>query len=77
MPGHLPRVARLDLQVDRTRRLGFIHLPAREALPWSAKRWHFVLERMQSLCSVVFVGDLNMLLTGFLPPVVTLHHKTP
>ena len=64
----------LDLKVDRTRRLGFIHLPAREALPWSAKRWHFVLERMQSLCSVVFVGDLNMLLAA-LPPDVTLHSQ--
>ena len=50
-----------DLQVNRTRRLGFIHLPAREALPWSAKRWHFVIERMHSVCDDVFIGDITEL----------------
>ena len=60
-----------NLQVGRTRRLGFIHLPARRALPWSAKRWRFVIERLQSICDAVFIGDITELLR-LLPQEVAL-----
>ena len=37
--------------------IGLIHLPFHTQFPWSAARWAWVLARMQSLCSAVFVGD--------------------
>jgi deoxyribodipyrimidine photo-lyase len=44
--------------------LGIIHLPFHTQFPWSAKRWAFVLERMQQLVPVIFVGDVNALLAA-------------
>jgi deoxyribodipyrimidine photo-lyase len=44
--------------------LGIIHLPFHTQFPWSAKRWAFVLERMQQLAPVIFVGDVNALLAA-------------
>ncbi|MGA1154602.1 MAG: FAD-binding domain-containing protein [Burkholderiaceae bacterium] len=58
-------------QEGRTRRLGFIHLPARQTFPWSARRWRFVIERLQSICDDVFLGDITELLR-FLPQGVAL-----
>jgi deoxyribodipyrimidine photo-lyase len=60
-----------NLQMNRTRRLGFIHLPARQTFPWSAKRWRFVIERMHSICDDVFIGDIAELLR-LLPQEVAL-----
>ena len=60
------------IQVNRTKGLGFVHLPSRKALPWSSQRWQFVLERMQSLCEFIFVGDLSVLLAA-LPSHVALY----
>ena len=60
-----------NLQVGRTRRLGFIHLPSRQTFPWSARRWRFVIERLQSVCDDVFLGDITELLR-FLPQGLAL-----
>ncbi|MGA1734879.1 MAG: hypothetical protein ACO386_07665, partial [Burkholderiaceae bacterium] len=58
-------------QEGRTRRLGFIHLPSRQTFPWSARRWRFVIERLQSVCDDVFLGDITELLR-FLPQGLAL-----
>jgi deoxyribodipyrimidine photo-lyase len=42
-------------------RLGVVHLPAHAALPWSERRWRWVLVRMQAVCDGVFVGDVRTL----------------
>ena len=39
-------------------RLGLIHLPAHEAMPWSEARWRWVLRRMGQVTDAVFVGDV-------------------
>lgn len=38
-------------------RLGLLHAPAHARLPWSARRWDFVLRRMQAVCDAVWFGD--------------------
>ena len=38
-------------------RLGVIHLPAHEVLPWSEARWRWVLQRMGDVTDAVFIGD--------------------
>ena len=38
-------------------RLGVIHLPAHEALPWTEARWRWVLQRMGDVTDAVFIGD--------------------
>ena len=38
-------------------RLGVIHLPAHEALPWTEARWRWVLRRMGDVTDAVFIGD--------------------
>lgn len=40
-------------------RLGLIHLPAHEAMPWSEARWRWVLRRMGQVTDAVFVGDVR------------------
>ena len=42
-------------------RIGVIHPAAHTALAWSARRWRFVLTRMQSVCDAVWVDDVGML----------------
>ena len=39
-------------------RIGVIHLPAHVLLPWSERRWRWVLTRMQAVTDAVFIGDL-------------------
>jgi deoxyribodipyrimidine photo-lyase len=39
-------------------RLGVIHLPVHASLPWSERRWRWVLTRMQAVTDAVFIGDL-------------------
>ncbi len=41
----------------RTLRIGIIHSAAHAALPWSERRWRFVLTRMQSICDIVWLSD--------------------
>jgi deoxyribodipyrimidine photo-lyase len=42
-------------------RIGVVHASAHQRWPWSLKRWQFVLQRMQSVCDVVFIGDAALL----------------
>jgi deoxyribodipyrimidine photo-lyase len=44
-----------------TLRIGIIHAPAHQKLPWSAKRWAFVLQRMQDIVDAVWIGDVGKL----------------
>lgn len=39
--------------------LGVVHAPAHAALPWSARRWDFVLAGMRARCDAIWVGDLG------------------
>jgi deoxyribodipyrimidine photo-lyase len=51
-------------------RLGAIHLPSHAALPWSERRWRWVLQRLQAVTDGIVVGDL----TQFnLPAACTAH----
>ena len=43
------------------RRLGVIHQPAHAQWPWSAARWHFVLQAMAGVVDAVWVGDVRQL----------------
>jgi deoxyribodipyrimidine photo-lyase len=38
-------------------RIGIVQAKAHAQLPWSARRWRFVLTRMQEICDVVWIGD--------------------
>ena len=42
-------------------RIGIIHTPAHQSLPWSERRWRFVLTRMQEICDAVWIGDMAQL----------------
>jgi deoxyribodipyrimidine photo-lyase len=42
-------------------RIGVIHAPAHQRLPWSELRWRFVLTRMAEICDAVWVGDIAQL----------------
>ncbi len=42
-------------------RIGIIHTPAHSNLPWSEKRWQFVLTRMRESCDAVWIGDIGRL----------------
>ena len=44
-----------------TLRIGVIHAGTHQHWPWSLRRWQFVLRRMQSVCDVVFMGDVAQL----------------
>ena len=44
-------------------RIGIIHTPAHLRLPWSERRWQFVLSSMQQICDVVWIGDVAQLAT--------------
>ncbi len=48
-------------------RIGIIHTAAHAKLPWSEKRWQFVLTRMQAACDALWIGDIGKLglLTGW------------
>jgi deoxyribodipyrimidine photo-lyase len=41
-----------------TLRIGIIHTPAHQRLPWSEARWRFVLTRMREICDTVWIGDI-------------------
>ena len=49
------------LEVPNSLRIGIIHTPAHQRLPWSALRWRFVLTRMQEICDAVWIGDIAQL----------------
>lgn len=51
--------------------IGIIHLPFHAQFPWSAARWAFVITRMQSLVSQIYVGDVHALLAA--SPHATAH----
>jgi len=40
-------------------RLGVLHLPAHASLPWSERRWHWVMRRLQHVCDGIFIGDVS------------------
>ena len=42
-------------------RIGVIHTPAHQLLPWSEKRWRFVLSAMADVTDGIWVGDLAQL----------------
>lgn len=42
-------------------RIGIVHAQAHTALPWNARRWHFVLTRMRAVCEVLWIGDVKEL----------------
>ena len=42
-------------------RLGVIHLPFHQRFPWSARRWDFVMQRMQAVTDGIMIGDLTAL----------------
>ena len=49
-------------------RIGVVHTAAHAKLPWSEKRWQFVLTRMQQACDGIWIGDIGKLglLAGWL-----------
>lgn len=67
LPDRLPERLRLvhpwDLgaAADEQFRLGVIHRPFHRRFPWSARRWDFVLSRLQESTDALFVGDLSAL----------------
>jgi deoxyribodipyrimidine photo-lyase len=42
----------------RALRIGVLHTKAHADLPWSERRWRFVLTRMQTVCDVLWIGDI-------------------
>lgn len=49
-------------------RIGFIVRDAHDALPWSVKRWQFVLTRMLEVCDAIWIGNaLQLTLLTQLP----------
>jgi deoxyribodipyrimidine photo-lyase len=42
---------------QRGLRIGIVLPKAHAQLPWSERRWRFVLTRMQEICDVVWIGD--------------------
>lgn len=55
--------------------LGVVLLPFHARFPWSARRWEFVIARMQQLCDAIWVGrpaHLPMLLDGCIEASATL-----
>jgi deoxyribodipyrimidine photo-lyase len=44
-------------------RLGVIHRPFHQHFPWSQQRWDFVMQRLQAVTDLVFIGDLAELST--------------
>ena len=46
---------------DQTHRIGVIHLPAHAALPWSERRWQFVLNAMADVTDDIWIGDLALM----------------
>ena len=42
-------------------RIGIIHLPAHAPLPWSERRWRFVLQAMTAVTDTVWIGDVGLL----------------
>ena len=56
-------------------RLGVIHLPAHAALPWSERRWRWVLARMADVTEAVFIGDVAKLDGG--DEATTTHAPMP
>jgi deoxyribodipyrimidine photo-lyase len=50
-----------NLQAATLLRIGVVHASAHQRRPWSLRRWQFVLQRMQSVCDVVFIGDMALL----------------
>ena len=55
----LSKIAGVIIIIAGLHFLGVIHLPFHARFPWSAKRWNFVLTRMNALCDAFFVGDLE------------------
>ncbi len=45
-------------EAPNTLRIGIIHTPAHQRLPWSEARWRFVLTRMREICDTVWIGDI-------------------
>lgn len=45
----------------RALRIGIIHTAAHQELPWSERRWRFVLTRMQEVCDCIWLGDIAQL----------------
>ena len=43
-------------------RVGLLHLAEHARRPWSERRWRFVAERMQTICDVVWAGEISALL---------------
>lgn len=43
-------------------RVGLLHLADHARRPWSERRWRFVAERMQTICDVVWAGEISALL---------------
>ena len=61
-------------------RLGVIHLPAHEALPWTEARWRWVLQRMGAITEATFVGDATTLASsvrGWPQPDRVLARRSP
>ena len=51
----------------KSMRIGVVHVAAHAKLPWSEKRWQFVLTRMKQCCDAVWIGDVGKLglITGW------------
>ena len=43
-------------------RVGLLYLAEHARRPWSERRWRFVAERMQTICDVVWAGEISALL---------------
>ena len=40
-------------------RIGVIHQPFHRRFPWSARRWNFVVQRLQQISDALFIGELS------------------
>ena len=46
---------------SRGKRIGVVHLPFHADWPWSENRWRFVLEAMQEVTDLIWMGDVALL----------------
>ena len=58
---------------DRRPRVGWIHLPFHRRLPWSGRRWSFVLAAMSSCCDAIWLDDGD----APLPPAIATATLNP
>lgn len=54
-------------RMPQQRQIGILHAPFHRRFPWSARRWAFVLGRMQDICDEIFFGELTEIANQLAP----------